>query len=261
MMTRFNVRVHNRAAWDKNVDEGNPWTIPVSPEAVAAARRGEWEIILTPTKPVPKGWFPELSGCNVLCLASGGGQQGPILAAAGADVSVFDNSPKQLEQDRFVAERDGLSLRTVEGDMEDLSAFPDGSFDLIVNPVSTCFTPNVRAVWKEAYRVLRGGGILISGFCNPFIYLFDPEREKEGILQVRFSLPYSGLSSITEEERVRYYGKDTPIEFSHTLEDLVGGQIAAGFVITGFYEDTFPGELISDYAPFFIATRAIKGRG
>jgi len=30
------------------------------------------------------------------CLASGGGQQGPVLAAAGAHVTVFDNSPRQL---------------------------------------------------------------------------------------------------------------------------------------------------------------------
>ncbi len=259
-MKRQDVRAHNRAAWGKNVENGNPWTIPVSPEAVAAARRGEWEIILTSTKPVPKDWFPKLPGCDVLCLACGGGQQGPILAAAGADVTVFDNSPNQLRQDRLVAERDGLSIRTVEGDMEDLSVFSDESFDLIVNPVSLCFTPNVRAVWKEAHRVLRPAGIILSGFPNPFSYLFDPVLEKQGILQVRFPLPYSELSSITEEERTRYYGKDASLEFSHTLEDLIGGQLDAGFVIIGFYEDTFPGELISNYAPSFIATRAVKPR-
>ena len=102
------IREHNRIAWDKQVEWGNPWTIPAGPDTIAAARRGQWGILLTPTKPVPKAWFPELEGCDLLCLASGGGQQGPILAAAGAAVTVFDNSPAQLARDRAVAERDGL---------------------------------------------------------------------------------------------------------------------------------------------------------
>ncbi|MEA3239260.1 MAG: class I SAM-dependent methyltransferase [Candidatus Bipolaricaulota bacterium] len=254
----IDVRAFNREAWNKSVENGNPWTVPVSADAIAAARRGDWEIILTPTKPVPKEWFPKLAGCDFLCLASGGGQQGPILAAAGANVTVYDNSPKQLAQDRTVAKREGLNIRTVEGDMRDLSVFADESFDLIVHPVSNCFVSDVLSVWREAYRVLRHGGALLSGFDNPVLYLFDPAREKEGVLQVRFSLPYSELSSISEEERARHYGNDAPLEFGHTLQDQIGGQIGAGFVIAGFYEDTFPGELISKYCDSFIATRAVK---
>ena len=253
------IRAFNRRAWDKEVEKGNQWTIPVGPEAISAARQGEWEIILTPTKPVPRSWFPkELSGCDVLCLASGGGQQGPILAAAGANVTVFDNSPKQLAQDRLVAERDDLAITTIEGDMRNLSVFPDESFDLIVHPVSNCFVPEIQPVWNEAFRVLRHGGILLAGFNNPLLYLFDPEKEKEGILQVRFTLPYSDLTSLTEEERHRYYGEDAALDFGHTLGEQIGGQIKAGFVISGFYEDIFPGELISNYISSFIATRAVK---
>ena len=108
--------------------------IPVSSEEVAEARKGNWKIILTPTKPIPQSWYPEIKGCDVLCLASGGGQQGPIFAAAGANVTVFDNSPKQLERDRVVAERDNLQIKTVQGDMADLSVFADESFDLIIHP-------------------------------------------------------------------------------------------------------------------------------
>ncbi len=252
------VRAFNREAWNKNVENGNPWTVPVSADVIAAARKGEWEIILTPTKPVPRSWFPELKGSDVLCLASGGGQQGPILAAAGASVTVYDNAPKQLAQDRFVAKREGLNIRTVEGDMRELSSFTEATFDLIVHPVSNCFVPDVRPVWRECYRVLRSGGVLLAGFNNPLLYLFDPAKEKEGVLQVRFSLPYSELSSISEEERSFHYGSDTPLEFGHTLEDQIGGQIEAGFIIAGFYEDTFPGEVISRYCDSFIATRAVK---
>src|SRR6267142_6536231 len=123
------VRALNRSAWDLAVAKGNRWTVPASPETVAAARRGEWEVVLTPTRPVPRAWFPPLPGLDVLGLASGGGQQGPILAAAGARVTVLDNSPRQLEQDRTVAGRDGLTLHTVQGDMTVLP-FADASFDL-----------------------------------------------------------------------------------------------------------------------------------
>src|SRR6185295_10899839 len=98
----MDVASYNRRAWDRQVEQGNRWTVPVGPNVIAAARRGDWSVVLTPTIPVPRDWFPALAGLNVLCLASGGGQQGPILAAAGARVTVYDNSPKQLACDREV---------------------------------------------------------------------------------------------------------------------------------------------------------------
>lgn len=257
----MNVRDYNRAAWDKQVEGGNRWTVPVTHDEIAAARRGEWDIVLTDSKPVPKDWFPELAGCAVLCLASGGGQQGPILAAAGANVTVFDNSPSQLAQDRLVAERDGLSLTTVEGDMADLSAFASESFDLIINPISNVFIPSVRPVWREAYRVLRRGGVLMAGFMNPAVFIFDLDlADKEGLLEVKYTLPYSDLTSPSEEKRQRVLKSGRPLEFSHSLEDQIGGQLDAGFVLTHLYEDRFEEgtDKISDHMPTFIATRAIK---
>lgn len=258
----MDILAHNRAAWDKQVEGGNEWTIPVSPETVAAARRGEWEIVLTPTRPVPKAWFPELKGLDVLCLASGGGQQGPILAAAGANVTVFDNSPRQLQRDRFVAERDGLSIRTVQGDMADLSAFANESFGLIVHPVSNCFSAEIRPVWREAHRVLRHGGVLMAGFNNPVAYIFDWElSERTGELRVCHRLPYSDAESLSPEEKQRYLDNGDPLEFSHTLEDQIGGQLDAGLVLTHLFEDWYPAdstEPLNQYMPQFIATRAVK---
>jgi SAM-dependent methyltransferase len=167
---------YNRSAWDREVERGNKWTTPVSSEVVARARKGDWEVVLTPTRPVPRHWFPsELRGASILCLASGGGQQGPILAAAGADVTVLDNSGKQLAQDRMVAERDGLTIRTVQGVMADLSAFEDGSFDLVFHPISNLFAPAVRPVWRECFRVLNSNGAMLAGFMNPAAFIFtDP---------------------------------------------------------------------------------------
>lgn len=257
MHSHEEIRQFNKKAWDHEVEIGNPWTIPVAGEEIKAARSGKFRILLTPTKPVPHSWFPNLKDCRVLCLASGGGQQGPILAAAGARVTVFDNSPKQLAKDQLVAEREKLEIRLVEGDMADLSVFNEGSFNFIVHPISNCFAPDVRPVWREAYRVLSPGGTMIAGFMNPVQYSFDYELAEQGIYQVKYSLPYSDLTSIPEEERLRLF-KDVPLEFSHTLDDQIGGQLDAGFHLTGFYEDYWEDEKIKDYMPTFIATRALK---
>jgi len=199
----------------------------------------------------------------VLGLASAGGQQCPVFAAAGARVTVFDNSPAQLGQDRRVAEREGLELRLVEGDMRDLSAFADGSFDLIFHPCSNCFVEDVPRVWREAYRVLRPGGVLLAGFSNPVIFLVDPALEEKGVMQLKYKMPYSDFTSLTDEERRRYTDKGEPLCIAHSLEDQLGGQTDAGFHLIGLYEDkhlptTDGTDRISDFLSPFIATRALK---
>lgn len=267
----MDVRDHNREAWNRQVEKGNPWTRPVGESEVEAARGGTWQIFLTPIRAVPVAWFPPLVGCRVLCLASGGGQQGPLLAAAGASVTVFDNSPAQLAQDRFVAERDGLDLRLVEGDMRDLSEFPDASFDLIVHPVSNTFVPDVRPVWREAFRVLRAGGRLMAGFDQPFRHIFDDDAYERGVLKPIHTLPHSPEAAFTDEEKARMARDGVALEFGHTLEDQIGGQLDAGFVIEGFYEDRDRdgvgdggdgvgdgGDLLSRFTSTYIATLARK---
>lgn len=256
----MDVQSYNREAWDRQVRDANPWTVPVSSEEVARARSGDWQIVLTPMKPVPAAWYPPLVGARVLALASGGGQQGPLLAAAGAQVTVFDNSPAQLAQDRMVADRDGLELTTVEGDMRDLSAFADGSFDLIVHPCSNCFVPDILPVWREAHRVLRKGGVLLAGFVNPIVFAVDPDLEAQDIVQLKYPLPYSDLTSLTDAERRRYTDAGEPLSFGHTLDDQIGGQLRAGFVLTDLFEDNWTADRgpIHRFLNCYMATRALK---
>ncbi|MBS0262990.1 MAG: class I SAM-dependent methyltransferase [Planctomycetes bacterium] len=253
---------HNRDAWNRQVEQQNCWTVPVSTTRVDRARGGEFELLLTPTRPVPRHWFPALAGLPTLCLASGGGQQGPLLAAAGAQVTVFDNSPFQLAQDRFVADRDHLTLTTVAGDMRELACFPDGSFGLIFHPCSNCFVPAIRPVWAECFRVLRPGGVLLAGFTNPVRYLFDDAQIRQGKLQACHQIPYSDLDQLASSEHHRQIvASGEPVEFGHTLEDQIGGQLDAGFLLTGFYEDRYPAaasDPLSRYLATFIATRAWK---
>lgn len=252
--------LHNRAAWDLQVAEGNEWTVPVTSDVVERARRGEWSVVLVGHEPVDRQWFPaEMAGLRVLALASGGGQQGPVLAAAGAVVTVFDNSPQQLARDEEVAARDALDLRTVLGDMRDLGVFEDAGFDLVLNPVSNVFCPDLAPVWSECFRVLRPGGVLLAGFMNPHVYLFDAEAlDERGELVVRHRLPYADLTHLTRAERERVLGPHAPLEHSHSLAEQLGGQLAAGFVITGFVEARDLAQPTSPYMPGYYATRSVK---
>ena len=254
----MNILDHNRAAWNNEVRRGNQWTIPVTKEEIDAAAAGEARIFLTPLKIVPKSWLGDLKGKRVLCLASGGGQQGPILAAAGAEVTVFDNSDQQLRRDEETASAFGLKIRTVQGNMQDLSAFQAASFDMIVHPVSNVFVDDVLPVWKGCGEVIQPGGILLSGFTNPLIYMMDWEgAEKSGDCRLKYAIPYADTESLSAQELLRYQEEKIPLEFGHSLTDLIQGQIDAGFHITGFYEDK--GEpLLDQYTEVFIATRAEK---
>jgi SAM-dependent methyltransferase len=237
---------HNRKAWNEQVRAGNEWTRPFSADVISKARHGEWSVVLTPLEPVPRAWFGELAGKELLGLASGGGQQCPVFAAAGARVTSFDASEEQLAQDRFVAERDGLALRTVQGDMHDLSVFAAESFDLVFNPCSTCFVEDLEPVWREVARVLRPGGALLTGFVNPWVYLFEADAFDRGELRVANKLP-------VREER------DGLIQLSHTFDEQLGGQLRAGLMITDMFEDSWPNwPALHGIAPAFMATRAIK---
>lgn len=247
----------NSEIWDIRAENNDIWSIPVTSEAVELARSGIWNIVLTPSKIVPIDWFPnEIKAKKVLCLASGGGQQGPIIAALGADVTVFDNSKKQLEKDEFVAKRDDLNIKTVQGDMKDLSVFDDEYFDFIIHPWSNGYVDTVLPVWKECARVLKKNGTLIAGFGNPLEHIFDLSELDKGNFVVKYKIPYSDLENL-DDEAVASVCKEDGFIFGHTLTDQIQGQIDAGFAIVGFYED-IGGSALDKFIYTSIATRAIK---
>jgi len=257
----MNYLERNRQSWNTGVMSTSAWAQPVDEATIAAARAGQWKVLLTPSTPVPKAWFPDIKGKNVLCLASGGGQQVPILAAAGAVVVSFDLSEEQLRKDRWVAEREGLGVRCVRGDMANLDCFEDASFDWIFHPASNVFAKAVEPIWRECYRVVRPGGALLSGFMNPTVFMFDhDEADASGELVVRHSLPYSDEEHLTASKLRAKLEASEPLEFSHSLTSQIGGQTDAGVVIAGLYEDHWYDDswLFANRSPISIATRALR---
>lgn len=255
------ILAHNQAAWDKLAAQDCEWSRPVSPQAIAAARQGDWSVRLIPDD-LPGHWLGEVAGLDILCLASAGGQQAPILAAAGATVTVLDASEGQLEQDRRVAARDGLALSTVQGDMRDLSRFRDETFDVIFHPISNLYVPDVRPVWKECYRTLRKGGRLLASFYNPVVFVGDrdPEWQKQGVIRPIHPVPYADTQHLERAALDAKIDCDEALVFGHSLTDQIGGQTDAGFRIAGFAEARAPTPrfLIDRFLPTFIATLALK---
>ena len=244
----------NAKTIDRWVEKGWEWGIPISAEVREKARCGEWDVVLTPLRSVPKDWFPSLKGVDLLGLASGGGQQMPVFALQGANCTVMDLSDRQLENERMVSEREGYSIAIVKGDMTRRFPFEDGSFDMIFHPVSNCFVEDVYHIWNECYRVLRPGGILLAGMDNGVNFLFD---SYERPLTVTNTLPFNPLKN--PEQMKKLQGGNDGIQFSHTFDEQIGGQIKAGFVITGAYEDyNNDQDAIADGIPAYWATRAIK---
>ncbi|OCP00870.1 MULTISPECIES: class I SAM-dependent methyltransferase [unclassified Ensifer] len=253
---------HNRQAWDRQASQGCAWSRPVTPELIAAARAGQWQARLTPGD-LPKGWLPDIRGRKILCLASAGGQQAPILAAAGAEVTVFDLSERQLDQDRLVAEREDLPLTIVQGDMRDLSIFPDDSFDIIFHPISNLYVPDIQPVWRECHRVLRMGGLLLASFYNPVVFVGDrdPRYAEQGLIRPAYRLPFVEAEHLAPNLVRSKVERGEALVFGHSLVAQIDGQMRAGFMLAGFHEDWQPAPrfLIDSFVPTFIATCAIKG--
>ena len=242
----------NSKVIDNWVKDGWEWGQPISHEVFERAKNNDWNVVLTPTKPVPKEWFCEMKGAEILGLASGGGQQMPIFAALGAKCTVLDYSEMQLQKEKEVAQRENYEIKIVRADMTNPLPFEDESFDLIFHPVSNCYIEDVFHVWKECYRVLKKGGILLAGLDTGLNYVFDDDEK----MVVR-KLPFNPLKDkeLYEECVKNNWG----IQFSHTIEEQIGGQLKAGFILTDIYQDTSGSGRLHDFnVPTFYATRAVK---
>jgi 2-polyprenyl-3-methyl-5-hydroxy-6-metoxy-1,4-benzoquinol methylase len=251
----------NKRAWDHESKNGNIWTDGCSSDAIEKARSGDIDIVLSPFRRIPPAWLGDVVGKKILCLACGGGQQGVLLAASGAKVTVFDISPRQVEQDRKIAREEGIPLEAMKGNMLDLSRFSDGQFDMVYNPTSSCFVDDVESVYRQCNRILKDGGMFFTSVTNPILYMFDEKKALKGKLKVKYTIPYSDLASLSQKQVRRMLERMDTLEFSHTLDSLLGGICRSGFAIMDLYTDGSGFEMIDSFVhDCYLAVRAQKAR-
>lgn len=191
----------------------------------------------------PHKVMPNPRGKDVLCLASGGGQQSAAFGLLGANVTVLDFSKTQLERDKQAADHYGLDIRLCQGDMRDLSCFPKEAFDIVYHAHSLNFIPNPSKVFDEVVRVLRCGGLYRLSYTNPFIHsMMGTKWHGSGYAvsqpyadgdEMMYKDPYWDIGD-GKGNRNRVQG---PREWRHGLSSIVNGLIDRGFVLLGMWEE------------------------
>lgn len=228
---------------DHLVEQDVNWSACATKEQLQKARGGQVELPFGAGKIIPPEWLGDLRGKRVLCLAGAGGLQAPLMACAGADVTVLDLSQKMLDKDREIAAREKLPIQIEHGNMCDLSWFADGSFDLVINPPSLFYVPDVEPVFREVHRVLKQDGSFIMIATNPIAYVCDYDPQ-EGCYKAVNRMPYCSADHADQGDW---------IEYGHTMESYIGGQLKCGFVLTGYAENQ-----MEDITELYFATKAGK---
>jgi SAM-dependent methyltransferase len=254
-----NVSLHNRQAWDREVLQGNPATIPLSSREIQTATGGLTNFSMTGGRIVPEPWLKGIKGSKVLCLALGGGQQVPLLAAAGAVVTSVENSPAQLQRDKDVAAENNLKIDCVLADMQSLDFLGKRCFDRIFIGLGLQFIESPSLVWGQAAKLLPADGQLIAALVNPVQYIFEWPSYSNGEFRASHPLPYSDIHSLTKGQRQERFDENDPIEFGHTFQQLFGDLCEAGFSIHGFMEDTAASDPFSKYmATYFVINAKLR---
>lgn len=234
-MKTIDICETNRRAWNNEARKGNFWTLAVSEEEILKAREGNPGIRVTPFRNVPQDWILGLRGKRVLCACGGGGQQTPLLSAYGCLITALDISDAQTESDRLTLRKYGLEADLVRANVLEMP-FSDHCFDAVIMPQAMNFIDDIARLYREISRVLVPGGTFIFGVANPVLYIFD-EKVQTRRLKVKYTLPFSHEKALSEQQLKARLERNDTLEFSHTLDSILGGLISAGFNMDGFFTD------------------------
>ncbi|HUV43083.1 MAG TPA: class I SAM-dependent methyltransferase [Patescibacteria group bacterium] len=231
----------NKEWWEKMVAEDNGFTRPwldLDPDIVRQYADGK---LKNPPKPLdqmfPVSILTNVEGKDILCLASGGGQQSAVFGLLGANVTVVDIAEGQLEGDKRAAEHYGYRIKTIQSDMGDLSMLKSDSFDLVFQAPSMAYVPDVRKVYSEVARVLKSKGLYRIDAENPLSQFIEHDTAWDG-KGYRITVPYS----VKEKKRE---GKEVT-EFRHYMEEIFNGLIENRFTIEHVEESPSYNELYGD---------------
>lgn len=214
-----------------------------------------------------RGWMGKsVEGKRILCLASGGGLQSALLAAAGAEVTVLDLSPAMLDQDRRIAAERRLTIRVIEGSMDDLSMLELAYFDIVAQPVSTCYVPDVVKVYQEVARVTAPGGLYLSQHKQPTSLQASPAPGPNGYI---IHEPYRRSTPLPATVGHYEHRETDAMEFIHSWDDLVGGLCRCGFIVEDLREPHYADPMApagsfghrSQFIPPYVAIKARRTPG
>lgn len=230
-MLKNSYLLQNKKWWEKKVKEDSIFTRPWLDLNADQLKR----FVEGKTKKIPRHLddiYPihvlqNIKDKNVLLLASGGGQQSAIFGLLGAKVTVVDFSMSQLKNDKKAAKHYGYKIKTIEGDISNLSLLINNSFDLVYQAPSMGYVPDVQSVYSEVWRVLKSGGLYRADAQNPQSRFTDKSSwNGKGYL---ISEMYSTKTKQRSKEK-------KVIEFRHTLDEIFNGLIKCGFEIEGVEE-------------------------
>jgi ubiquinone/menaquinone biosynthesis C-methylase UbiE len=222
---------------------GEPF-LELDVEAYRAYREGKVSVLPKPycDDPVDSVMMADVRGMNVLCLAGGGGQQSAVFSLLGADVTVLDLTPEQLERDRQAERHYGYEVTTVQGDMRDLSALPTAGFDRVYQPISTLYVPVLSEVYRGVARVLKPGGLYSADYAVPLLYMAEDKGWDGTGYLLRISQPYvRGAILETDDGKMNFVEGESFAEFHHLLSNILNGLIEEGFLIRSVWENPRPG--------------------
>lgn len=219
----------NRQLWENEVKKGGGYTVPwldLDLSLLQQYAQGQLDLLPEPmTCMYPASMLADVEGKEVLCLASGGGQQSAVFSLLGARVTVVDLTEGQLEGDRKAAAHYGYDVTTWQADMRDLSCLEHSRFDLVYQANSTAYIPDIRQVYGEVARVLKPQGLYRVTHSNPATFVMEWSNESYCI-----KTPY---------KENMHHREDGGIEFRHYMNDLFNGLIDVGLSIQRVHEEPF----------------------
>ncbi|MBD3181942.1 methyltransferase domain-containing protein [Candidatus Poribacteria bacterium] len=246
MYIRDNIAKRKLELIREDIAEGNDYTQPwldLDVEAYRLYREKKTKILPEPycNDVVSRTVMNNINGKKVLCLAGGGGQQSAVFSLLGASVTVLDLTPEQLESDKRAARHYGYNVNTIQGDMRELSVLPESHYDLIYQPISTLFIPDLGELYREVVRVLKNGGLYFSDYAVPLLYMAEDKGWDGRGYVLRITEPYRrGAILETEDEKLNFSEGESFSEFHHLLSDIINGLIAEGLTIKGLWENPRP---------------------
>lgn len=216
----------NRNRWNKLADVGVIHSVPFLEFTIEEARQYVFRYDI----------LNDVQGLDVLCLGGGGGQDSVAFGLLGANITVLDLSDVQLARDKEAVLHHGLKTKIVQGDMRNLSVFGDNSFDIVWQPYSLNYSPEVMPVFQEVSRVLKDKGIYYVAFANPFVQLITNETwNGRGYLLAGRYIDGEDISKYKKEWSVpqssgSVVNVDSPHQFRHTLSTVLNCLSKSGFI-------------------------------